>query len=136
MEGDLNTDLTRDRSLHTKYLLSMCEEESLKCVSTHTKFHIDYTYERKLNYSKSNIDHLIVSCKLFDSMEQFTVYMMVIISQIMLLFLCEFILPYHTYHMIMLMLSVLTSLCGRKLTSNSCHNIKKMSWFHVRLYYC
>ena len=70
--GKLNTDLTRKRSLHTKYLLSMCEKESLKCFSSHTKFHIDYTYESKINYSKSNIDHFIVLCNLFDSIEQFT----------------------------------------------------------------
>jgi len=71
--GDLNTDLSRGGSLHTKYLLDMCEKESLTCVSTHTDFNIDYTYESKINYSKSSIDHFIVSCNLFDSIEQFTV---------------------------------------------------------------
>ena len=71
--GDLNTDLKRTTSLHTKHLLNVCDKESLKCAASHSNFNIDYTYESTINHIKSVIDHFIVSRDIYDSIEQFVV---------------------------------------------------------------
>lgn len=59
--GDLNTDLSRVNSLHTESLLSFVNEESLNVCLYHPIANIDYTYESRINGSRSTLDHFLVS---------------------------------------------------------------------------
>ncbi len=72
--GDLNTDMSRVRSLHTKSLLHICERENMICVPIQCAANGSesdiYTYESKSNGSRSCIDHFIVSDGLSNSIER------------------------------------------------------------------
>ena len=61
MGGDLNTDMSRINSLHVDSLKDFCINENLNIVDSEL---VDYTYESKINNSKSQIDHFIISSSL------------------------------------------------------------------------
>ena len=64
--GDLNTDLSRNRSLHTSSLVSFADRENLKFVVNHENADVDYTYEGVPHGNHSLIDHFIVTDNLYD----------------------------------------------------------------------
>lgn len=59
--GDLNTDLSRQASLHTEALHQFCESECLQfcLLDDHSK--IDYTYENSFSGTYSILDHFVLS---------------------------------------------------------------------------
>ena len=71
--GDLNTDLVRSRSLHTKALNDFLDKECLKPVIRHSSNKVDYTYESKVSGERSTLDHFLISENLFDLVAHYTV---------------------------------------------------------------
>ncbi len=59
--GDMNTDVSRQASLHTRELLSFTVKNDLILLDDNVNFNVDYTYESKANCSRSIIDHFLVS---------------------------------------------------------------------------
>ena len=64
--GDLNTDLTRTSSWHTKSMNAFIENENLYAVVRHVKTNVDYTYFNDYNSTCSVIDHMFFSHNLSD----------------------------------------------------------------------
>ena len=59
--GDFNTDLSRKQSSNTVSLLRFCKEETLTpCVDSLLN-NVDFTYESKINGSRSCLDHFIIT---------------------------------------------------------------------------
>jgi hypothetical protein len=71
--GDFNTDMSRQNSLHTNalqtYLTNECCKSCLDCRDSS----INYTFESKINGSRSTLDHCIVSEDLFHQVLQYSV---------------------------------------------------------------
>ena len=65
--GDFNTDLSRSNSLHTKALSSFMESENMVPLIRFTNNNVDYTYESKITYTRSLIDHIVVSESMLES---------------------------------------------------------------------
>ena len=59
--GDLNTALCRHNSLHTKALIDFCSSNNYSVWYECTGDIIDYTFESKITFSKSCIDHFLIS---------------------------------------------------------------------------
>ena len=68
--GDFNTDLSRQTSSHTRSLKRFIEEEGLSLC--HDPI-IDFTFESKINGSRSCIDHIIVSLNMSESVSEYKV---------------------------------------------------------------
>ena len=64
--GDLKTDITRQRSLHTRILQNVIHENELKLWIESDLITADYIFESKVGRAKSVIDHFILSTSLFD----------------------------------------------------------------------
>ena len=70
--GDLNTDLSRVNSSHTKTLIDFCSTNDLKfCVSTSLSS-VTFTYENESSGVRSLIDHFVVSDNLFDEITHYS----------------------------------------------------------------
>ena len=67
--GDFNTDAGRERSLHTVSLRRFVETESLYWLVDDDLCDVQYTYESRINMSRSKIDHFIVSNNLLPCVE-------------------------------------------------------------------
>lgn len=63
----MNTDLSRNQSLHTKSLLAFAKRESLIPAIHHECSNVDYTFESKASGERSLLDHFIVSENLVGS---------------------------------------------------------------------
>ena len=59
--GDLNTDLSRYASMHTRSLLRFCTEEGVVCSGTLplSDKNVEYTYCSRINQTTSFLDHLL-----------------------------------------------------------------------------
>ena len=68
--GDFNSDLSRQTSSHTRSLKRVIEEEGLSLC--HDPI-IDFTFESKINGSRSCIDHIIVSLNMSESVSEYKV---------------------------------------------------------------
>lgn len=67
--GDLNTDFSRDNSLHTKDLIEYMHEHTMTSwLNTGKSCNIDYTCENRSNHARSVIDHFILSSNLVHMM--------------------------------------------------------------------
>ena len=65
--GDLNTDLSRERSLHTKELLNFCASENIS--TCHTLLpSIPYSFQS--SHGQSLIDHILISDNMKDALLQ------------------------------------------------------------------
>lgn len=62
--GDLNTDFSRNNSLHTKDLLEYMHENTMTSWLNAGKCDVDYTCENRSNGARSLIDHFILSSNL------------------------------------------------------------------------
>jgi exonuclease III len=71
--GDLNTDLSRTGSAHTRALIHFLENENLICGKMHNISDVDYTYESKISGARSLIDHFIVSESVYNKIERYSV---------------------------------------------------------------
>jgi hypothetical protein len=71
--GDFNTDFGRARSGHTLALQRFIQAETLRCGLTHVRADVDFTYESKINGSRSTLDHFIVSDNVFRCIEEYIV---------------------------------------------------------------
>ena len=59
--GDLNTDLIRDRSLHTDSLVNFMSSECFHACLYESVSSVDFTYESSVNGTRSTIDHFLIS---------------------------------------------------------------------------
>ena len=60
--GDLNTDLSRDMSRHTKSLIQYCIDDDIICSGTiHVSIRKLYSYCSRINQFTSFLDHFLVS---------------------------------------------------------------------------
>ena len=64
--GDFNTDLSRRNSLHTSSLSLFATRTDLSFLNSLMCYDVDYTYESGINYTKSTIDHFLVSSALIE----------------------------------------------------------------------
>ena len=62
--GDLNTDLRRQLSAHTRALLRFVNDEDLSLLNTLACYDVDYTHESDAHRTRSTLDHFIVSDQL------------------------------------------------------------------------
>jgi len=63
--GDFNVDFCRDR-LHTVMLNDFCSQASLHPDSSHSNYHVDFTYNNNME-CYSTIDHFLLSAELYRS---------------------------------------------------------------------
>ena len=71
--GDLNTDLSRINSYHTKKLKSFVDHEYLRFALNHPNCKgIDFSYESKIDGSRSLVDHFIVSENLYNHISDYS----------------------------------------------------------------
>lgn len=68
--GDFNTDFGRSRSLHTTSLKMFIENESLKSDVQHSLCQKEFTFESKINGSRSRLDHFLLSENLFEDIKE------------------------------------------------------------------
>lgn len=59
--GDFNTSFKRIRSLHTASLMSFVNENGLVCGSDHPVSNVDFTFESKIDGTRSVLDHFLFS---------------------------------------------------------------------------
>jgi len=71
--GDFNTDLSRAQSAHTVSRNQMCAREFMKYAQNLSRFSTDYTYASKSYFSRSCIDHFVLSEGLCDSVESYSI---------------------------------------------------------------
>ena len=65
--GDFNTDFTRTRSLHTASLSQFMQAESFSSWLYNYSDIVDFTFESKINFATSLIDHFILTQNLLSS---------------------------------------------------------------------
>ena len=63
--GDFNTDISRSNSLHTKSLMRFVQNEHMILLDDLPNNSVDYTFESKIDQTRSTIDHFIVSDNVF-----------------------------------------------------------------------
>ena len=73
--GDLNTDLSRYASMHTRSLLRFCTEEGVVCSGTLplSDKNVEYTYCSRINQTTSLIDHLLFSTELVSVLSKYVI---------------------------------------------------------------
>ena len=64
--GDMNTDISRSHSRHTRLLLQFVENEQLYLALNFSNKNVKYTYYNNYHHMHSIIDHFILSQCLFD----------------------------------------------------------------------
>ena len=65
--GDLNTDMSRQNSLHTVSVERFVSAADLILLNNLPCYAVDYTYESVMNHAKSTIDHFVVSSGIADA---------------------------------------------------------------------
>ena len=63
--GDCNTSLVQSNR-HQQILTKFMSEEALVCSLTHQCSDVKFSYESKSNHCRSLLDHILVSCNIFD----------------------------------------------------------------------
>ena len=63
--GDFNTDISRSNYLHTKSLMRFVQIEHMILLDDLPNNSVDYTFESKIDQTRSTIDHFIVSDNVF-----------------------------------------------------------------------
>ena len=72
--GDLNTDLSRDMSRHTKSLIQYCIDDDIICSGTiHVSIRKLYSYCSRINQSTSFLDHFLFSRELLKHVVKFSI---------------------------------------------------------------
>ena len=70
--GDLNTDVTRIRSVHVSLLKEFCNRLSLRLCLSSAHSSVDFTYHNEASGSRSILDHFIVSENFFSSIAAYS----------------------------------------------------------------
>ena len=65
--GDLNTDLSRNASLHSVSLHRFMSQESMKSGLQHVLSDVDFTFTSKISHDRSIIDHFLMTENLFNT---------------------------------------------------------------------
>jgi hypothetical protein len=72
--GDLNTDISRMRSVHSAMLKEFCTRLSLRFCLSSPKNTVGFTYNNEATGAQSVLDHFIVSENLFGSIESYSCF--------------------------------------------------------------
>ena len=71
--GDFNTCLERQNSLHTRSLKEFMNVNSFSCCLLHPASSVDYTFESKIDGSRSTVDHFLLSEVLHNRLLKYSV---------------------------------------------------------------